>query len=102
MAQCHEFRYLEGFLVRGFLKIQILSNRNERLFFIYESTLRPYSSRKDRQQILGRYFLFASIYAWGVPFVIVLVGQILDNTINQPSHVVVPQFGVLHCWFFGK
>ena len=85
------------------------SMNNSHLFFIAASRcnffhlicsdLRPRNSRRGRQH-LGRRIIFYSIYAWGVPFVIVLVGQILDH-VNVASHVVKPNFGVVKCWFSG-
>ncbi|KAI9557713.1 hypothetical protein GHT06_017542 [Daphnia sinensis] len=63
--------------------------------------LRPRNSRHGRQH-LGRRIIFYSIYAWGVPFIIVLVGQILDHVKNLPQHIVTPGFGEVKCWFFEK
>jgi hypothetical protein len=51
---------------------------------------------------LGRRIIFYSIYAWGVPFIIVLVGQVLDHLKNLPQHIVTPGFGEVKCWFFGE
>lgn len=65
------------------------------------SDLRPRNSRHGRQH-LGRRIIFYSIYAWGVPFIIVLVGQILDHVKNLPQHIVTPGFGEVKCWFFEK
>jgi hypothetical protein len=65
------------------------------------SELRPRNTRHSRQQ-LGRRFIFYSLYAWGVPFIIVLVGQILDNIKNLPPNIVKPGFGQLKCWFLSK
>ncbi|XP_057366331.1 LOW QUALITY PROTEIN: G-protein coupled receptor Mth2-like [Daphnia carinata] len=63
--------------------------------------LRPRNSRHGRQH-LGRRIIFYSIYAWGVPFIIVLVGQVLDHVKNLPQHIVTPGFGEVKCWFFEK
>ncbi|XP_046644908.1 G-protein coupled receptor Mth2-like isoform X2 [Daphnia pulicaria] len=65
------------------------------------SDLRPRNSRHGRQH-LGRRIIFYSIYAWGVPFIIVLVGQVLDHLKNLPQHIVTPGFGEVKCWFFEK
>ena len=55
--------------------------------------------KKNGKQI-DRSFIFYSIYAWGVPFVMVLVGQILDHLKDDlPSNIIKPDFGVLKCWF---
>ena len=59
--------------------------------------MRPRDNRHNRNQ-LGRRFIFYSIYAWCVPFLIVIIGQILDNT-NSPDYIIKPGFGGLKCWF---
>jgi hypothetical protein len=57
---------------------------------------------RQNQQLLGRRFMFYSIYGWGVPFVIVIIGQILDNVEGLPENTIKPQFGVESCWFCKK
>ena len=59
------------------------------------------SNRSTRNQ-LGRPFLFYSVYGWGVPLSIVVVGQILQHVDNLSDHVVTPGFGIYSCWFNGK
>jgi len=44
-----------------------------------------------------------SIYAWGIPLIIVLVGQILDwIAIEAENEMIRPKFGFLKCWFMCK
>lgn len=52
-------------------------------------------SSRNRHR-LGRRFIWYSVYAWGLPLVIVAVGQILDNV---PTTILRPNFGVVKCWF---
>ena len=59
-----------------------------------------HSGHAKHRRRLGFRFLVYSIYAWGVPTLIVSIGQILDNT-NVPHYIIKPNFGVLHCWFGG-
>jgi len=64
------------------------------------SDLKPRSSRQNgRRHRLGSRFVFYSIYAWGVPTLIVVIGQILDNSPNVPNNILKPEFGVTRCWF---
>merc|ERR1712136_696738 len=64
------------------------------------SDLKPRSSRHNgRRRHLGSRFVMYSIYAWGVPTLIVAVGQILDYSPNLPDSIIKPSFGVTHCWF---
>ena len=50
-------------------------------------------------KLIRRRSLFYSIYAWGVPLIIVIIGQILDNNSDLPSNIVKPGFGIKQCWF---
>ena len=61
------------------------------------SGFRARSSRNRHR--LGRRFIWYSVYAWGLPLVIVAVGQILDNV---PTTILRPNFGVVKCWFAGE
>merc|ERR1740128_1413470 len=64
------------------------------------SDLKPRSSRNyGRRHRLGLRFVVYSIYAWGVPTLIVLIGQILDNSPDLPDYIVKPNFGKPRCWF---
>lgn len=60
--------------------------------------MRPAISRTKRRR-LGLTFILYSLYGWGVPLVIVVVGQILDNMRNLPVVIVKPNFGLHKCWF---
>ena len=59
------------------------------------------NNNSTKNQLIRR-FLFYSAYGWGVPSVIVLVGQILQNVGNFSDYVVTPGFGIETCWFYGK
>ena len=52
-----------------------------------------------RSQKLGRRFIFYSLYAWSVPTLIVLFGQIVDNVRVLAKFISQPGFGTLKCWF---
>lgn len=45
-------------------------------------------------------FVYYSLYGWGVPSVIVIVGQIMDNIKNLSTDVIKPHLGVWTCWFY--
>ena len=59
----------------------------------------PRDQRRNQHHRLGATFIFYSLYAWGLPFIIVLVGQILDNIPNVPDHISKPGFGEEFCRF---
>ena len=65
-------------------------------------TLEPIINGKLRPQFGWRFVIY-SIYAWGIPLFIVLVGQILDwIEVGTDDETVRPQFGFLKCWFMCK
>ena len=55
------------------------------------------ANTRQNGQLMGRRLCFYSIYAWGVPLLIVIIGQILDNI--GDLNIVTPEFGKSHCWF---
>ena len=61
--------------------------------------MRPRNQRRGQHHQLGATFIFYSLYAWGIPLVIVVVGQILDNLPNVPNYISKPGFGMGSCWF---
>ena len=63
------------------------------------SVNREMRPRNGRIQQLGRRFVFYSLYAWCVPFIIVIVGQILDNVNDPIPNIIKPGFGEMKCWF---
>jgi hypothetical protein len=50
---------------------------------------------------IGVRFLVYSLYAWGMPIIIVSIGAILDNVDNLPTEVLHPRFGGRSCWISG-
>ena len=58
--------------------------------------------RQYEQQLMGTRLCFYFTYAWGVPLLIVITGQILDNVNDLPSHIIKPGFGKYRCWFERK
>jgi len=62
---------------------------------------RSSSHRPGRHHLGFRFFVY-SLYAWGVPIIIVLIGQILDHTSNLPESIIKPNFGNPRCWFEDK
>ncbi|XP_046390056.1 G-protein coupled receptor Mth2-like [Ischnura elegans] len=47
----------------------------------------------------GKIFLYYSIYAWGVPFVIFSLSLIFEFAPGIPDSIIKPEFGVTRCWF---
>lgn len=56
--------------------------------------------RTLNKQYLGKIFVYYSLYGWGLPGVITLLGQLFDHIEDLPDYVIRPQFGVWSCWFF--
>ncbi|XP_071446113.1 G-protein coupled receptor Mth2-like [Hetaerina americana] len=44
-------------------------------------------------------FFFYSLYAWGVPFLILITSLVLEFTPGIPEYVIKPEFGERRCWF---
>ena len=63
-------------------------------------TMQNRSSHGRRR--IGRRFAWYSLYAWGMPLVVVVVGQVLDHLPDLSDRVVRPEFGVKKCWFHGN
>lgn len=97
VVECDEFRYLVNFQVVEFV-IRFEQELNR--FLVSNLQLRNSRPNGGRHR-LGCHFLIYSIYAWGVPTLIVAVGQILDYAPNLPDSIIKPNFGVTHCWFKG-
>nr|CAH0102965.1 unnamed protein product [Daphnia galeata] len=47
----------------------------------------------------SRRLVFYSIYGWGVPFTINIVGQVLETIQVLPENIVTPNFEQSQCWF---
>ena len=61
--------------------------------------LEPIINDEHRPQFGWRFVIY-SIYAWGIPLIIVLVGQILDLIeLGADDETIRPKFSVLKCWF---
>ncbi|PNF36788.1 G-protein coupled receptor Mth2 [Cryptotermes secundus] len=61
------------------------------------SGLRPiHGSVKEREH---KKFIMYSIYAWGAPFIMLLVCMMLDLVPGIPDEYIKPGFGVTKCWF---
>lgn len=54
----------------------------------------------DRRRWSQRLIAY-SVYAWGVPVLIVTVGQILDHWPDLPDYIVTPNLGQTNAWFGG-
>jgi hypothetical protein len=64
------------------------------------SGLRPFhGSLKEREH---KKFLVYSVYAWGSPFVMLLVCMVMDLVPGLPGEYIKPDFGVRKCWFSSK
>ena len=65
-------------------------------------TLEPIIDGKNRHKFGWRFVIY-SVYAWGIPLIIVLVGQILDwIETGADDETIRPKFGFLKCWFMCK
>nr|CAH0112502.1 unnamed protein product [Daphnia galeata] len=65
---------------------------------------RMFSSIKPPTQrsVFGHQFLYYSIYGWGIPFIVVVVGQILQHS-DVPDCIIKPGFNSKSfCWFNHK
>ncbi|XP_046439774.1 G-protein coupled receptor Mth2-like [Daphnia pulex] len=60
------------------------------------SSIRP----PTQTPIWSKRFFYSSVYGWGIPLVIVVVGQILQHC-DVPDYIVKPGFASdeLYCWF---
>lgn len=54
---------------------------------------------RQKDPPMGKRLFFYSIYAWGVPLLIVMTGQILQNVDELPSNIITPGLGLKKCWF---
>jgi hypothetical protein len=51
---------------------------------------------------LGKQFFYSSLYGWGIPFIVVVVGQILQHS-DVPDDIIKPGLpSKLYCWFNRK
>jgi len=66
----------------------------------FKRTLGPIFDGKSRHHFGWRFVIY-SIYAWGIPLIIVLIGQILDfiKTESDDDEFIRPNFGFTKCWF---
>jgi hypothetical protein len=65
---------------------------------LYSSSVRP----PKHTSVLGKQFFYSSLYGWGIPFVIVGVGQILQHS-DVPDDIIKPGLASkLYCWFNRK
>ncbi|EFX83096.1 hypothetical protein DAPPUDRAFT_240555 [Daphnia pulex] len=55
-----------------------------------------------RTLVLGKQFFYSSLYGWGIPFIVVVVGQILQHS-DVPDDIIKPGLASkLYCWFNHK
>jgi hypothetical protein len=57
------------------------------------------SQRSESGRSKSRRLVFYSIYGWGVPFTINIVGQVLETIQVLPENIVTPNFEQSQCWF---
>ncbi|XP_046439771.1 G-protein coupled receptor Mth2-like isoform X5 [Daphnia pulex] len=61
-----------------------------------------YISLPTRTFVLGEQFFYSSLYGWGIPFIVVVVGQILQHS-DVPDDIIKPGLASkLYCWFNHK
>jgi hypothetical protein len=66
----------------------------------------PYTEQPNRLNIQRRHqigirFLMYSLYAWGVPMILVIMGGTLDHRDTYFRQNYIPQFGIPDCWLVG-
>ena len=61
--------------------------------------LRARSSTHNFRRRIRHRFPYYSAFAWGIPFIIVSIGQLLTYIPGIPKNVVKPNFGTFNCWF---
>lgn len=60
-------------------------------------------SNPTRPSSLALNVMIYSFYAWGVPFGIVLIGQIVECIEGgDEDELIKPKFGFTKCWFICK
>lgn len=50
-------------------------------------------------RVNGFYFVLYSAFGWGVPLLIVVVGQMLEQYYVNDERFIKPGFGKFECWF---
>jgi hypothetical protein len=74
-------------------------------FFQLNSFVSLYSSTVSlptHKPIWGKQFFYSSVYGWGIPLVIVVVGQIVQNC-DVPDYIIKPGLASkMYCWFDRK
>ncbi|XP_046439755.1 G-protein coupled receptor Mth2-like [Daphnia pulex] len=56
-------------------------------------------SLPTHKPIWGKQFFYSSVYGWGIPLVIVVVGQIVQNC-DVPDYIIKPGLASkMYCWF---
>ncbi len=64
--------------------------------------MRPAQLKNKGSNRLGLTFALYSSYGWGVPFIVVVIGQIFDHIKQLPNYIIRPNFGLRSCWFGSK
>lgn len=64
--------------------------------------MRPAKLKNKKSNRLGLTFALYSTYGWGVPFIVVVIGQIFDHMKHLPNNLITPNFGLDKCWFGSK
>ncbi len=85
-----KFRFMTSTCSVLFRRISINSDENQQT---RESPPSESGHSKSRRLV------FYSIYGWGVPFTINIVGQVLETIQVLPENIVTPNFEQSQCWF---
>jgi hypothetical protein len=85
-----KFRFITSTCSFLFRRISINSDENQQT---RESPPSESGHSKSRRLV------FYSIYGWGVPFTINIVGQVLETIQVLPENIVTPNFEQSQCWF---
>lgn len=67
--------------------------------FVASGLRAPRGSAKERDH---KKFLLYSLYAWGVPAIILAISLVMDLVPFIPDSFIKPGFGIKKCWFYGK
>ena len=94
VAQRHQLQRLESVGVLTKYDLNFFKS----LIYFWRRFLRPIVHHPNQEK-LRRRFIFFSLYAWGIPLIIVVIGQIFDNLPDLNPDAIRPNFGQEACWF---
>lgn len=87
------YQYLVNFLII----IKLYQHSMHRYYFLCRSNRRMDNDQENAK----RKFALYSLYAWGCPLLIGIIGIVVDSTSSHPNTVLRPGFGEGSCFFPG-